>query len=118
MTVLRAFLGILLRIGCSWILIKVIISTRLTEECTARAMIRTSPAAIQRNVLSSPRNSVWLASLETIAGLSIQTLCGIESQDPFLKNLPHLKCWKAKLSRKGKGEGQYTSKHRVTYVFL
>lgn len=87
------------------------------DECTVRAMMSISPAAIQGNVLSSPRNSVWLALLETIAGLSIQTLCGMESQDPFLY-LPHLKCWKAKLSRKGKGEGQYTSKHHVTYVFL
>lgn len=65
-----------------------------------RAMMSISPAAIQRNTLSSPRNPVWLALLETVTGLSAQMPSVRESQDPFLY-LPYLKCWKAKLSRKG-----------------
>lgn len=65
-----------------------------------RAMMSISPAAIQRNTLSSPRNPVWLALLETVTGLSAQMPSVRESQDPFLYR-PYLKCWKAKLSRKG-----------------
>lgn len=65
-----------------------------------KAMMSISPAAIQRNTLSSPRNPVWLALLETVTGLSAQMPSGRESQDLFLY-LPYLKCWKAKLSRKG-----------------
>lgn len=65
-----------------------------------RAMMSISPAAIQRNTLSNPRNPVWLALLETVTGLSAQMPSVRESQDPFLY-LPYLKCWKAKLSRKG-----------------
>lgn len=65
-----------------------------------RAMMSISTAAIQRNTLSSPRNPVWLALLETVTGLSAQMPSVRESQDPFLY-LPYLKCWKAKLSRKG-----------------
>lgn len=65
-----------------------------------RAMMSISPAAIQRNTLSSPRNPVWLALLETVTGLFAQMPSVRESQDPFLY-LPYLKCWKAKLSRKG-----------------
>lgn len=77
-----------------------------------------SPAAIQRNILSSPGNSAWLALLETVAALStaqcyVEWRVGIAFCTSHGENAGQLP---GKVTKTRKGG--CTSKHRVTYVFL
>lgn len=82
-----------------------------------------SPAAIQRNILSSPGNSAWLALLETVAALStaqcyvewrvVEWRVGIAFCTSHGGNAGQLPGTVTKPRK-----GGCTSKHRVTYVFL